>query len=156
MSANVTRRNDIDGLRGIAVLAVLLFHFVPSFCPGGYVGVDVFFTISGFVITLSLLRLKDENPTPRGFIGTFLSKRVTRILLPSQGIILITLGLAILTVGAEELRETAIGAIWQLFSSFNLREILKGGQYGQASPESKLLLHMWSLAVEEQFYLAAC
>ncbi len=72
------QRADIQGLRGIAVLSVVLFHFLPRWVPGGYVGVDVFFVISGFLITQLLLREARDKGRP--FLLAFASRRILRLL----------------------------------------------------------------------------
>ena len=71
-------RHDIQALRGVAVLAVILFHLFPAWLPGGYAGVDVFFVISGYVVTYALLARQAQRQRPVG-IGEYLARRIRRI-----------------------------------------------------------------------------
>ncbi|MGD9752973.1 MAG: acyltransferase family protein [Acidimicrobiia bacterium] len=148
---NTGRRLDVQGLRAIAVLAVVLYHAALPL-PGGYLGVDVFFVISGYVITLLLLRELDEQPT--GLLRRFYAKRVRRIL-PALGVMLATVSvLAILFVNPFTVAEdTFFTAIAAAFSSANLFLMRYSGDYFGLSAEANPFLHTWSLAVEEQFYL---
>jgi len=140
-------RKDIQGLRGIAVGLVVLEHATPVI-SGGYIGVDVFFVISGFVITQLLLREMQS----RGSISlvTFYSRRVRR-LVPAL-VIVLTFSLVgsvlVLSPGLEQ-DKTVSAALASLFFVANLRYILEGGYFFlQADP----FRHLWSLGVEEQFY----
>jgi peptidoglycan/LPS O-acetylase OafA/YrhL len=141
-------RKDIQGLRGLAVGLVVLEHATPVL-PGGYIGVDVFFVISGFVITQLLLR---EIET-RGSINLveFYSRRVRR-LIPALGLVLsVTLvgSLFILSPGLEQ-EKAVSAALSATFFVANIRYIFEGGYFFlQADP----FRHLWSLGVEEQFYL---
>jgi len=148
--AHLRYRPDIDGLRALAVLAVIGFHVAPAQVPGGFVGVDVFFVISGFVITGLLLA---EAQCGRVSVAGFLVRRVRRIF-PALVVVLA----ASLAAGAylfvrDEFvalsRETAAGAAFVA----NLLFWRESG-YFDAAAEAKPLLHLWSLAVEEQFYIA--
>lgn len=148
-AANDSYRADIDGLRAVAVLAVVAFHAFPSFAPGGFVGVDVFFVISGYLISGIIL---DSARKDCFDLRDFYRRRVRRIF-P-----------ALVTVlGAS------YAAGWFLLTPLEYRSLGKhiaGGVgfvanfvywnesgYFDALPEAKPLLHLWSLGVEEQFYL---
>lgn len=143
-------RPDIDGLRGVAVTAVVLFHAFPLVAPGGFVGVDVFFVISGFLITQIIVAgLRDGTFSFSGFYA----RRIRRIF-PA-----LTLVLAVAFVGgwmllaADGMQQLGrhIGA-GVLFVS-NLALWRESGYFDSAA-DTKPLLHLWSLGIEEQFYLA--
>jgi len=142
-------RRDIQGLRALAVLPVVAFHAFPDSLPGGFVGVDIFFVISGYLITRILHQELQEG---RFSIAGFYVRRVRR-LFPALYLMLVTtmvLGIAMLP--PLELRELALSCIATVgFVANFLFKSLSGYFDGQA--ELKPLLHTWSLAVEEQFYL---
>lgn len=147
--SNIKYRPDVDGLRAVAVILVLLFHASPKKYPSGYIGVDIFFIISGYLITSILLKDLQLN---RYSIKEFYIKRVRRIF-PS----LILVMLSILIFGWFALtssefqnigKHVASGALF--VSNFNLW--LEAGYFDTAS-EYKPLLHLWSLGIEEQFYI---
>jgi peptidoglycan/LPS O-acetylase OafA/YrhL len=142
-------RPDIDGLRAIAVIAVIVFHSFPSVFPGGFTGVDIFFVISGFLIT-SIIALNLNAGIFR--LSNFYSKRIKRIF-PSLIVVL----LAVMIMGWADLlpvdfiqlgKHIAAGAG---FSS-NLILWSESGYFDHSS-DVKPLLHLWSLGIEEQFYL---
>lgn len=139
----------LDGLRGIAVLAVVAFHAWPGIFPGGFVGVDLFFVLSGYLITAGLVRRLDagRGPGPR----TFWIKRARR-LWPALALMLIVasaLSWLAFPDAAAGLRRQWLGA---LTYTGNWLQIAAGQSYfEQSSPP--LFEHLWSLAVEEQFYL---
>lgn len=143
-------RADVQALRGIAVLAVVLYH-TGILLPGGYVGVDVFFVVSGFVIGRLLLR--DMFATNSTSFRTFYSRRARR-LLPALGLMLavvVVLAPLLAPLGAQAVTtRTAIAA--SIFSAnAYLYYVTDVGYFGAAS-ELNPLLHTWSLSVEEQFY----
>jgi len=141
-------RKDIQGLRAIAVLLVLLFHFETSL-KGGYLGVDMFFVISGFVIASSTLREIDRTDTFSW--SAFLHRRVRRLL---PGIAVVAVATAILSMlllspfGPQ--KETA--KMLLSAASYTSNFILMPQSYFSLDPKANPLLHLWSLAVEEQFY----
>ena len=145
-------RLDVQGLRGIAVLLVVGYHAgLPL--PGGFVGVDVFFVLSGYVITRTLLTELERSE--RIDFRRFYLRRVRR-LLPALGLLLFTtLLLSILLVPIESQPITArTGAAAAIFNANTyLVRFGGGGGYFGLSSESNALLHTWSLSVEEQFYL---
>lgn len=143
-------RPEIDGLRAVAVLPVIMFHAgVPGFA-GGYVGVDVFFVISGYLIT-NLLMVELEE-TGRVSIPAFYERRARR-LVPALFFML-----AIISVPAGFilwpvlLIEFGINAAASAVFLSNVSLWLQGGYFGGPS-ETNALIHTWSLAVEEQFYI---
>lgn len=142
-------RPDIDGLKAISILAVMIFHYMSSFVTGGFVGVDVFFVISGYLIgrsTFIELRLKTFS------FGNYFGRRAKRIF-PSLIILLLVLwGLGFFVLLPDEYKSLGkhIGAASVFISNWLLwREI---GYFDTAADE-KPLLNLWSLGVEEQFYL---
>ena len=148
-AAPATHRPDIDGLRGLAVLLVVLFHAWPRLLPGGYVGVDVFFVISGFVVTRLVQRQRAAGTFS---VADFFLRRVNRLAPALLVVVAATLGFAALRFSPTLLALTASHAAAALGLSANLLLATQGG-YFDAAAEVKPLLHLWSLSVEEQFYL---
>jgi peptidoglycan/LPS O-acetylase OafA/YrhL len=142
-------RPDIDGLRAVAVLAVLGFHAFPAMVRGGYVGVDIFFVISGFLITTIIAgSLQRGTFTFRGFY----ERRVKRIFPALILILAASVGFGALILLADEFQQ--LGKHVAGAAIFVTNFILLGeAGYFDASADTKPLLHLWSLAVEEQFYL---
>lgn len=144
-------RADIDGLRGLAILAVIGYHAgLPSF-KGGFVGVDVFFVISGFLIT-QLLKNEIKKTGTLSF-RNFYARRVRR-LLPAMWIVVIaTLLLWILFLsGLGDTRKFAASTRWSLLGLANIFFKKNTGGYFDGPTAEMPFLHFWSLAVEEQFY----
>lgn len=146
---SIAYRADIDGLRAIAILTVVAFHAFPEFFPGGFVGVDVFFVISGFLIT-SILQLEIQGG--RWSLASFYARRILRIF---PALILVLLACLIAgwhTLLAQEYMQ--LGKHLGLGASFlsNIGLWWESGYFDKAS-ETKPLLHLWSLAIEEQFYI---
>ena len=144
-------RVDITGLRAIAVLPVLLFHAFPELIPGGFVGVDIFFVISGYLISGILFR--ELKKTGRIDFGNFYQKRIKRIL-PNLFLLLFFVSVVVwfcyTTAELEFLgRNIAYSAIFaeNIFLIKNLQD------YFAPQAEMNPLLHVWSLAIEEQFYI---
>jgi peptidoglycan/LPS O-acetylase OafA/YrhL len=139
----------VDGLRGIAVLAVLGFHAFPETVSGGYIGVDVFFVISGFLITSIIARQLRHGAFS---FADFYWRRVRR-LFPALVIVLAaTLALGWLVMLPDEFKQ--LGKLVGSSSVFaaNLALWRESGYFDRAA-ELKPLLHLWSLGIEEQFYL---
>lgn len=147
----LTYRPEIDGLRAIAVVPVILFHagFL-KFCSGGYVGVDVFFVISGYLIT-SLIDL--EYRDGRFSLVRFYERRCRRILPVFFVVLLISNFFAYLWMSQEALIEYAQTLMSTLVISSNFFFWSKDDGYFSRINELNPLVHTWSLAVEEQFYL---
>lgn len=144
-------RLDIQGLRAVAVGLVVLSHAGVSQFSGGYVGVDVFFVISGFLITSLLLR--ELATTGRLSVRAFYGRRALRLLPASSLVIVVTLAGSWLFLSKARLAEYAGDAIGSALYAVNFRLAAAGTDYlAQDSPPSPFQ-HFWSLAVEEQFYL---
>ncbi|WP_147433277.1 acyltransferase family protein [Acidovorax sp. 94] len=142
-------RPDIDGLRAIAVLMVLAVHASPLTLPNGYVGVDLFFVISGYLITAILCRELAEG---RFSIRDFYVRRVNRIF-PALVLVLLLcmlIGPALMYPG--EYGQMSKSALFSALFSANIHFYMESGYWDVAS-KLKPLLHLWSLGVEEQFYL---
>lgn len=142
-------RPDIDGLRAIAVLAVLFFHAGLPFFEGGYVGVDIFFVISGYLITSIILREIDQE---RFSILQFYERRFRRILPPLIVVVFLTLIAGLYLLPSDGILGLGYSAITTALMSSNMLFYFESGYFGGAA-EMKPLLHTWSLAVEEQFYI---
>jgi peptidoglycan/LPS O-acetylase OafA/YrhL len=146
--AGIAYRPEIDGIRAIAVLAVLLFHLGLS-CAGGYVGVDVFFVISGFLIT-RLLRQQQAAGTLT--LSGFWSRRIRR-LWPAMAVMLVAAcGASWKWLLPVDFKEFGASLVAQATLSSNVYFWTKAG-YFDAAAEVTPLLHTWTLAIEEQFYL---
>ncbi|MGN6754202.1 MAG: acyltransferase family protein [Intrasporangium sp.] len=139
----------LDGLRAVAILAVLLYHLDASWLPGGFLGVDVFFVVSGFLITTLLVR--ELQSTGRVALGSFWLRRARR-LIPA---LVLTVAVSILiarVVSSDLLVQAGRQVLGALTFSTNWVEITAGSSYfDQTAPQ--LFMNFWSLAVEEQFYL---
>lgn len=142
-------RPDVDGLRAIAVLAVVGFHAAPGKIHGGFIGVDIFFVISGFLISSIILKALESN---RFSFSEFYSRRIKR-LFPTLLVVLTTcLGVGYFLLTDDELKQLSkhIAAGAGFVSNFALWS--ESGYFDQAV-EFKPLLHLWSLGIEEQFYI---
>ena len=145
----LTYLSDIDGLRAIAVLAVVLFHLKIAGFDGGYVGVDIFFVISGFLIS-GLIR--DRVETGNFSFSDFYARRVSRLLPAVLATVGVTAIASIFILQPDALGSFALSAAASVLSAANFIFYFESG-YWDASAELKPLLHLWSLGVEEQFYL---
>ena len=148
-SHSISYRSDIDGLRALAILPVVLFHAFPNFLPGGFIGVDIFFVISGYLITSILLK---DIQAGNYSIKTFYARRVRRIF-PALSVVLLfclVLGWLVLTaVEYRSLGKHAAGGAGFIANFMFWRE----AGYFDAAGDTKPLLHLWSLGIEEQFYI---
>ena len=143
-------RSEIDGLRAIAVLSVVIFHFFPHFLRNGYLGVDIFFVISGFLITTHFLSVEGQNLSV--VLKSFYKRRVIR-LFPA---LFLFLTLTYIFVSHFFLPVDVVNFENSLLASYtfwaNYYFWRDGGYFG-GSDQLKPLLHIWSLSVEEQFYI---
>jgi peptidoglycan/LPS O-acetylase OafA/YrhL len=146
---NSVYRSDIDGIRAVAVLSVFLFHLNPDWLPGGFLGVDIFFVISGYLISGIILR---ENVNGSFSFIHFYARRVKRIF-PALFVVLILSGIAAILLLTPETyvnyMKSSRYASAQLANFFFARDV---GYFEEGFSE-QALLHTWSLGVEEQFYL---
>ncbi|MGB3829352.1 MAG: acyltransferase family protein [Ornithinimicrobium sp.] len=141
--------HGLDGLRGIAIIAVLVYHFTPSVMPGGFLGVDMFLVVSGFLITTLLLReLHDHG---RLNLRKFWLRRARR-LVPALVVVVVVSVAAARIIGGDLLVSIGRQTLGALTFSTNWLEISAGASYF-SSTAPLLFVNFWSLAVEEQFYL---
>ena len=146
-----TRRRDIQGLRAIAVLVVIANHAHLSGFSGGFIGVDVFFVISGFVITSSLMR--DRSTTRRRALARFYAHRIARIVPAATLTLIATIVAARIVLGAAFPPTLASDVRWAALFGANLHFMASGANYFVQGLPPSLVTHFWSLSVEEQFYL---
>jgi peptidoglycan/LPS O-acetylase OafA/YrhL len=143
-------RPDIEGLRAIAVIVVLLEHAGLAVVSGGYIGVDVFFVLSGFLITGVLMR--EIAKTGRISFTEFYARRARRLLPASTLVLVLTVIGSYAYLGFARGNDVAEDAKWSALFAANLRFIDQGTDYLGAQEPPSPLQHFWSLAVEEQFY----
>jgi peptidoglycan/LPS O-acetylase OafA/YrhL len=143
-------RPGLDGLRALAVAGVVLYHAGVSWMPGGFLGVDVFFVLSGYLIT-SLLLAEHRRQGSVGFKAFWL--RRARRLLPAVLLVVFVCLLAASTIARDDLTRTRGDALASLVYLTNWHLIAASHSYFNAFGRPSLLQHLWSLAVEEQFYL---
>ncbi|MBX9450571.1 MAG: acyltransferase [Mesorhizobium sp.] len=151
MKPTSTYRADIEGLRAIAVLLVVLFHVDKSWSPGGFVGVDVFFVISGFLITGILVRDLDAGTFS---YGEFYSRRIRRIIPAMLVVTAVTCVAGAILLLPDDLVDLGWSAVATVLSAANIYfTLFLDTSYFAPQSDAQPLLHMWSLGVEEQFYL---
>jgi peptidoglycan/LPS O-acetylase OafA/YrhL len=142
-------RPDIDGLRALAVMAVVIYHVFPNWLPGGFVGVDVFFVISGYLISSIIFKQQKQQEFK---LSIFYLHRVWR-LFPALLLVLIsTLMYGFFRLQPDELTQLSKHAFGSAGFISNFIFLKESGYFDNAA-EAKPLLHMWSLSIEEQFYL---
>ncbi len=141
-------RSEIDGLRALAVLSVLIFHAFPSLMPGGFIGVDIFFVISGYLITGNILREIREGVFS---FKSFYKRRIRRIFPALIVVLFATLAFGYFALLPVEYAGLGKHSLLGALSISNLGFYSESGYFDAASVY-KPLLHLWSLGVEEQFY----
>jgi peptidoglycan/LPS O-acetylase OafA/YrhL len=144
-------RPDIDALRAVAILAVVLYHAHVPWMAGGFVGVDVFFVISGFLITRNLLR--EHEGSGRIALGSFWARRIRRLVPAMAVMIVATAVVGVLVLIPLELADLAAQSRAAALYISNLWFAGLSDDYFGSGVEAAPLLHTWSLAVEEQFYV---
>ena len=142
-------RTDITGLRALAVLPVLLFHAFPELLPGGFFGVDIFFVISGYLISGIIFRGVLANTFS---YGDFYAKRIRRILPNLILVLMFCFVMGWFWLSAKEL-ETLGQHIYASAGFYQNFRLMGEAGYFDAASDTKPLLHLWSLAIEEQFYI---
>lgn len=142
-------RPDIDGLRAIAVLSVVLFHAFPALAPGGFVGVDIFFVISGFLITSRLV--KDARSGQFSY-ADFYARRIKRIFPALVAMLIAVIAAGWFTMTGPELQRLGTHILSSVLFFQNINLLKESGYFDLAS-DLKPLLHLWSLSIEEQFYI---
>jgi len=142
-------RSEIDGIRTIAVLSVILFHFEFKLFSGGFVGVDIFFVISGFLITQNIVV---DFYKEKFSLKSFYIKRVRRLFPALFTVLLLTIFIAFFLFSPEHYERLSKSLIYSLFSISNFFFWTESG-YFDTSVNFKAFLHTWSLSVEEQYYL---
>ncbi|MDN4162995.1 acyltransferase family protein [Nocardioides abyssi] len=145
-------RDDIQGVRALAVLAIMLYHAGLSPYPGGFVTLDVFFVVSGFLITHLLLKEVDRDGSVS--LVTFYARRARRILPAASVVTIATLAASAIWLGVVEAKDAATDALWTAFFAANIRFASEQTDYFAQDTAASPFQHFWSLAVEEQFYLA--
>jgi peptidoglycan/LPS O-acetylase OafA/YrhL len=139
----------LDGLRGVAILGVLLFH--TGQLPGGFLGVDLFFALSGYLITDLLLR--EVATTGTVSLVAFWGRRIRR-LLPALAVVLAVVTLTVWAAGSPDLvRTTLSDGPWVQLNLANWHLLAESASYWDRFGQARVFEHLWSIAVEEQFYL---
>lgn len=147
------RRNDIDALRAFAVIAVVIYHLNPNLLPGGFAGVDIFFVISGYVVTQSLDRLRDNLPNSGVLLSEFYFRRARRILPAVLCTAFFSFLLSSILIPYAQLRDILISALTGIIGISNVFLLKLSDDYFGPGLEANPFTHLWSLGVEEQFYL---
>ena len=141
--------SEIDGIKALSIIAVIIFHFNKDFLPSGYLGVDIFFVISGFLITGSLMR--NEKVRFCDFIFSFYKKRLLRIL-PALSFFVLVISI-ITHLVIQNAGNYYLTAVSSLFGISNIFLSLKQFNYWGSDLLMNPFMHTWSLGVELQFYL---
>jgi peptidoglycan/LPS O-acetylase OafA/YrhL len=147
--SSIKYRPEIDGLRAVAVIPVIFFHMGTWWIPGGFLGVDVFFVISGYLITSIILREHDKKIFS---LKQFWLRRVRRILPVLVSMVFASLTAGYLILYKPDINNMGRQGLAALLSMANISHWLLAGNYWGASAEASPFLHTWSLSVEEQFY----
>lgn len=150
MMGENTYRPEIDGLRGIAIALVITFHAFPSALPGGWVGVDVFFVVSGYLITSLILR---QLRLGEFSLSEFFRRRVRRLAPAFIVVISLTTLVSWLTLAPSRMPDVSLSAFAALTGWSNFYFLAEMGDYFAPPTSRQPLIHTWSLSVEEQFYL---
>jgi peptidoglycan/LPS O-acetylase OafA/YrhL len=143
-------RPDIQALRALAVTLVVAYHFWPARVPGGFVGVDIFFVISGFLITSALLRRPPESV---GDLGAFWARRILRLIPAAALTIVVILAVVWVLRPTPEWAPAARHGLTSMFYVENWRLISDATDYLRAHSGASPFQHFWSLSIEEQFYV---
>ena len=147
--SGISYRPDIDALRGVAVLLVVIFHAFPEIIPGGFIGVDVFFVISGYLITSIILKSFNKGDFS---IKEFYSKRIRRLFPALIVVLFTTIVLGWLVLFPDEFKQLGDHIAHSAVYVLNYVLIGEAG-YFDVDTQYKPLMHLWTLAVEEQYYI---
>ncbi|MGF1753161.1 acyltransferase [Vibrio makurazakiensis] len=147
--SKINYRPDIDGLRAIAVIAVVIFHIDPLYLPGGFLGVDIFFVISGFLITSIIYKDVEKGTFSYKY---FYIRRAKRIFPPLFFMVALVLAVGYVVLLPYDFYKVAISALSVLFFASNMQYSIRTGDYFSSDSSEWPLLHTWSLSVEEQYY----
>src|SRR5271166_7057359 len=142
-------RPEIDGLRAVAISGVFLFHLNPEWLPGGFIGVDVFFVISGYLITSILYQ---DLQAGRFSLSKFYQRRIARLFPAFFTVALFTLAATSYVYSSQDFASAGANFVAASLSLANIKCMWQGNYFG-ISPDAQPFLHYWSLSVEEQFYL---
>lgn len=148
-ASHIKYRPDIDGLRAIAVLAVLIYHAFPVRLPGGYIGVDIFFVISGYLISTIIFKNLERNTFS---FADFYARRIKRIFPALSVVLMTTLIFGFFIFISSQYNQLGLHVLGGATFVSNLMLWSESG-YFDVSGELKPLLHLWSLGIEEQFYI---
>lgn len=148
---HIAFRPDIEGLRAIAVLLVVGYHAGVPFLPGGFVGVDVFFVLSGYLITRLLVA--EVSSTGSIDLMRFYARRARRLLPAAVLVLVATIVASALVYAPITQIDIARTALWAAFYASNIHFALEASSYFGQNLQANPLVHMWSLSVEEQFYV---
>jgi peptidoglycan/LPS O-acetylase OafA/YrhL len=146
---NKSRRVDIDTLRGLSVISVIIYHLDSSLFPYGYLGVDLFFVISGYLITKSII---SDYKLKKFKFTEFYLRRIKRILPVLLTVLLFSFLFAVIILLTNDLKKFSESLLTSLSFVSNIYFWITGG-YFSTNDQLKPLLHLWSLSVEEQFYV---
>ncbi|MDB0068412.1 acyltransferase [Akkermansiaceae bacterium] len=149
MTSSLGFRPEINGLRAIAVLLVIIFHLEPDWIPFGYVGVDIFFVISGYLITRIILRKLEDGSFG---MGDFCARRIQRIFPALFVMLIVSVIVAILILSNKDYNSFCRSLRYAFLQAGNFF-FEKNSGYFDLESKYQALLHTWSLGVEEQFYL---
>ena len=144
-------RRDVEGLRAVAIVLVVLYHVHAGLAPGGYVGVDVFFVISGFLITGQLVR--ELRTAGRISFLAFYARRVRRILPAAMLTVIVTAVASALLLNPLAAKRALHDGLSAIYFGANVHFAAQGADYFNAGRSPSPIQHFWSLSVEEQFYI---
>ncbi|KAF0699424.1 Aste57867_10008 [Aphanomyces stellatus] len=151
LSHAIAYRPDIDGLRAVAIVPVVVYHAYPTLLPGGFIGVDIFFVISGYLISSILFK---EHAKGKFTYADFYSRRIRRIFPALILVLAWTLAAACMYLWTKPLKAMAATLVAGGFFGANIQLMTAEEAYGDATlAANNPLLHLWSLGVEEQFYI---
>jgi len=146
---SIPYRREIDGLRALAILFVIVFHLDSEWLPGGFVGVDVFFAISGYLVCSVILTQQDHG---RFRFSEFYQRRMARLFPAFATMSIVTLYTASWIYSSQDFASCAAVLGFAILGLANFK-LMKQGGYFQMSDDAQPLLHCWSLSIEEQVLL---